>query len=68
MFDIIFTKNITNIHLNNRRLYNKVNRIKRSIDNIPNNKWYFIRSIISKYEVVGNRKILHDIDILNNHN
>jgi 23S rRNA U2552 (ribose-2'-O)-methylase RlmE/FtsJ len=68
MFDITYTRNIKNIHFNNVELYNSVNGLKKYIDNIHPSKWNIIRTIISKYDVIGNRKLSRNIKKIHNIN
>jgi 23S rRNA U2552 (ribose-2'-O)-methylase RlmE/FtsJ len=51
----------------NKKLYNDLNLLKNNMDGISGYKWRLVRSIVTKYEMIGNNKLhniqkLHDID------
>lgn len=55
--------------INNRKLFYDINKIKKEIDYIPYYKWKVIRSIVTKYEMIGNNSLhnikgLHEINCI----
>ena len=65
-FNILYSQNIDNdmiVLLKNK--YNIINKLKNQIDNVEYKKWRLIRTLITKYEMIGNNKI-HNIRQLKN--
>jgi 23S rRNA U2552 (ribose-2'-O)-methylase RlmE/FtsJ len=55
--------------IHNKKLFNNINEIKKEIDYVPYYKWKVIRSIVTKYEMIGNNRLhnikkLHEINCI----
>jgi 23S rRNA U2552 (ribose-2'-O)-methylase RlmE/FtsJ len=55
--------------IDNKKLFYDINEIKKEIDYVPYYKWKIIRSIVTKYEMIGNNSLhnirnLHEINCI----